>query len=138
MAYYYRITDFTMIMEERETDLRERLVTVGINDYSRLPDVLVIRIEHLIHTMLTEYERRNHSIPFSKEGMRLGMYMEADTDDGRLSIHAYICYSSKEDCLSASEYFERDKTDYFVIRHFFLQELMGSVLRQVERIQSII
>ena len=138
MNHNYEITDFNNIVDEADTDIKERIVSVGLNDVSALPLCIVHRMENLINKMISEHEEKSGVI-IPLENMELGMYLEVDMLRSELSLNAYIGYSDTEDCITGKEVITSDiwdNTDYLTIKKYFLMKLMDEVFEQIMEIEK--
>ena len=121
MNHNYKITDFKNIAEETDTDIKERIVTVGLNEVSELPVCIVHKLENLINIMISDHEEKT-GVVIPLENMELGMYMDLDTLHSELSLNSYIGYSIAEDCITGKEVITSDicdNTDYLTIKKYF-------------------
>lgn len=138
MNHNYKITDFKNIAEETDTDIKERIVTVGLNEVSELPLCIVHRMENLINKMISDHEEKSGVI-IPLENMELGMYMEVDMLRSELSLNAYVGYSDTEDCITDKEVIlpdMGDNTDYLTIKKYFFMKLMDEVFEQIMEIEK--
>lgn len=138
MNHTYKITDFNYIVEEADADIKERIVSVGLNDVSELPLCIVHRMENLINKMISDHEEKNGVI-IPLENMELGMYLQVDTLRSELSLNAYIGYSNTEDCITGKEVIVSDiwdNTDYLTIKKYFFMKLMDEVFEQIMEIEK--
>ena len=138
MNHNYKITDFKNIAEETDTDIKERIVTVGLNEVSELPVCIIHRLENLINTMISDYEEKS-CVVIPLYDMELGMYLEVDTLKRELSLNTYIGYSITEDCITGKEVITSDiwdNTDYLTIKKYFFMKLMDEVFEQIMKIEK--
>ena len=138
MNHTYKITDFNYIVEEADADIKEQIVSVGLNDVSELPLCIVHRMENLINKMISDHEDKSGVI-IPLENMELGMYLEVDTLRSELSLNAYIGYSDTEDCITGKEVITSDigdNTDYLNIKKYFFMKLMDEVFEQIAEIEK--
>lgn len=138
MNHNYEITDFNNIIEEADTDIKEQIVTVGLNEVSELPLCIVHRMENLINKMISDHEEKSGVI-IPLENMELGMYLEVDMLRSQLSLNAYIGYSDTEDCITGKEVIlpdMGDDTDYLTIKKYFFMKLMDEVFEQIMEIEK--
>ena len=138
MNHNYKITDFKNIAEEADTDIKERIVSVGLNEVSELPVCIVHKLKNHINTMISDHEEKNGVI-IPLEDMELGMYLEVDTLRSELSLNAYIGYSLTEDCITGKEVITSDiwdNTDYLTIKKYFFMRLMDEVFEQIMEIEK--
>ena len=138
MNHNYKITDFKNIAEETDTDIKERIVTVGLNEVSELPVCIVHKLENLINIMISDHEEKT-GVVIPLENMELGMYMDLDTLHSELSLNAYIGYSITEDCITGKEVITSDiwdNTDYLTIKKYFFMKLMDEVFEQIMKIEK--
>lgn len=138
MNHNYEITDFNNIVEETDTDIKERIVSVGLNDVSALPLCIVHRMENLINKMISDHEEKS-GIVIPLEDMELGMYMEVDMLRSELSLNVYIGYSDTKDCITGKEVIlpdMGDNTDYLTIKKYFFMKLMDEMFEQIMEIEK--
>ena len=138
MNHNYKITDFKNIAEETDTDIKERIVTVGLNEVSELPVYIVHKLENLINIMISDHEEKT-GVVIPLDDMELGMYLEVDTLKRELSLNTYIGYSITEDCITGKEVITSDiwdNTDYLTIKNYFLMKLLHEMAVQIVEIEK--
>lgn len=138
MNYNYKITDFKNIAKEADTDIKERIVSVGLNEVSELPVCIIHKLENLINKIISDYEEKS-GVVIPLDDMELGMYLEVDTLKRELSLNTYIGYSATEDCITGKEVIASDiwdNTDYLTIKKYFFMRLMDEVFEQIMEIEK--
>lgn len=136
MHHDYKITDFQCVEAEDITDLKESVVSVALNNTSPLPECIVSRMENIINRMISEHEEKT-GLVIPLADMDLEMHIDADTMRGELSLNAYISYSLTEEFMTAREivgYDTDDAEEYFIIKKYYIQELVFRAFRCVEKI----
>lgn len=138
MNHNYKITDFKNIAEEADTDIKERIVSVGLNEVSELPVCIIHKLENLINKIISDHEEKS-GVVIPLDDMELGMYLEVDTLKRELSLNTYIGYSATEDCITGKEVIASDiwdNTDYLTIKKYFFMRLMDEVFEQIMEIEK--
>lgn len=138
MNYNYKITDFKNIAKEADTDIKERIVSVGLNEVSELPVCIIHKLENLINKIISDHEEKS-GVVIPLDDMELGMYLEVDTLKRELSLNTYIGYSATEDCITGKEVIASDiwdNTDYLTIKKYFFMRLMDEVFEQIMEIEK--
>ena len=138
MNHNYKLTDFKNIVEEADTDIKERIVSVSLSEVSELPVCIIHKLENLINTMISDYEEKS-CVVIPLDDMELGMYLEVDTLKRELSLNTYIGYSITEDCITGKEVITSDiwdNTDYLTIKKYFFMKLMDAVFEQIMEIEK--
>lgn len=135
MNHNYKLTDFKNIAKGVDTDIKERIVTINLWNVLKLPLILKERLEHIINSLITEYEHKNNTI-LSGENMELGVYLDIDTFKNELSISAYIGYSINEEYLHRKEVIAATDVDYPIIKQYFFNELTNYLTGEIMRIKK--
>lgn len=130
----YRLEDFK-IVENENTDIYERIVSVDLSKIKELPVIIVQRLETLINRMIEDHEQE-HNVNIPLENMELGMHMDIDTQEQTLYLGAYVGYSIDEDCIVGKEVMTAADEDYYIIKKYFFSELNNCVLEQIKRIEG--
>lgn len=140
MNHNYKITEFKSIVNEVDTDIKDRIVSVGLGDIPELPICIVYKIETLINEMIADQEEKNGDV-IPLDEMELGIYLEVDTYKNELSLNAYIGYSIDKECITGKEVImpdAMDKNNYMVIKRFFFSKLLGEVFGQIKKIAECV
>ncbi|MBQ3061057.1 MAG: site-specific integrase, partial [Lachnospiraceae bacterium] len=132
MSHNYKLTDFN-IVENMDTDIHERIVSIDLSKIKELPAVIVERLEMMINKMISDYEQE-HSVTIPTDNAELGMCMDVDTQEHTLSLNAYVGYSLDEECITGKEVMTADDEDYFVIKKYFFNELNTYIFEQIQSI----
>lgn len=135
MEHNYKLTDFKNIVNDSDTDILERIVSISLWNVEEMPDVIVHRVESMINRMIAEHEKKNNII-ISLEDMRLGMYMNIDTKENKFSIDTYIEYSSDKECITGKEIIVVENADYTEIKEYFFDVLQLCVNEQIKKIRK--
>lgn len=134
MEHNYKLTDFKNIVNDSDTDILERIVSISLWNVEEMPAVIVHRVESMINRMIAEHEEKNNII-IPLEEMRLGMYMNIDTKENELSIDVYIGYSDME-CITGKEIIVAENADYAEIEQYFFDVLQLCVNEQIKKIRK--
>ena len=134
MEHNYKLTDFKNIVNDSDTDILERIVSISLWNVAEMPAVIVHRVESMINRMIAEHEGKNNII-IPLEDMRLGMYMNIDTKENELSINVYIGYSDME-CITGKEIIIVENADYVGIKQYFFDVLQLCVNEQIKKIRK--
>ena len=134
MEHNYKLTDFKNIVNDSDTDILERIVSISLWNVEEMPAVIVHRVESMINRMIAEHEEKNNII-IPLEDMRLGMYMNIDTKENELSINFYIGYSDME-CITGKEIIVAENADYAKIKKYFFDVLQLCVNEQIKKIRK--
>ena len=138
MNHNYKLTDFKNIVEEADTDIKERIVSVSLSEMSELPVCIIHKLENLINIMISDHEEKT-GVVIPLENMELGMYLEVDTLKRELSLNTYIGYSITEDCITDKEVITSDiwdNTDYLTIKKYFFMKLLHEMAVQIVEIEK--
>lgn len=134
MEHNYKLTDFKNIVNDSDTDILEKIVSISLWNVEEMPAVIVHRVESMINRMIAEHEEKNNII-IPLEDMRLGMYMNIDTKENELSINVYIGYSDM-DCITGKEIIIAENVDYVEIKQYFFDVLQLCVNEQIKKIRK--
>ena len=134
MEHNYKLTDFKNIVNDSDTDILERIVSISLWNVEEMPAMIVHRVESMINRMIAEHEEKNNII-IPLEDMRLGMYMNIDTKENELSINFYIGYSDME-CITGKEIIVAENVDYAEIKQYFFDALQLCVNEQIKKIRK--
>ena len=134
MEHNYKLTDFKNIVNDSDTDILERIVSISLWNVEEMPAVIVHRVESMINRMIAEHEEKNNII-IPLEDMRLGMYMNIDTKENEFSIDVYIGYSDME-CITGKEIIVAENADYAEIEQYFFDVLQLCVNEQIKKIRK--
>ena len=134
MEHNYKLTDFKNIVNDSDTDILERIVSISLWNVAEMPAVIVHRVESMINRMIAEHEEKNNII-IPLEDMRLGMYMNIDTKENELSINVYIGYSDME-CINGKEIIIAENANYVEIKQYFFDVLQLCVNEQIKKIRK--
>ena len=134
MEHNYKLTDFKNIVNDSDTDILERIVSISLWNVEEMPAVIVHRVESMINKMIAEHEEKNNII-IPLEDMRLGMYMNIDTKENELSINFYIGYSDME-CITGKKIIVAENVDYAEIKQYFFDVLQLCVNEQIKKIRK--
>ena len=137
MNHKYKLSDFKRILEEPDTDINERIITVDLSNLKELPEIIIQRLEVIVNRMIAEYERE-HNIIISVEDTELGICIDLDTKEQELSLGAYVSYDPFKKCITGKEGIDERDIDYSMIKKFFFKELSYCLYEQVKRIQDCI
>ena len=135
MKHNYKLTDFKNIVNDSDTDILERIVSISLWNVEEMPAVIVHRVESMINRMIAEHEEKNNII-IPLEDMRLGMYMNIDTKENKFSIDTYIEYSSDKECITGKEIIVVENADYTEIKEYFFDVLQLCVNEQIKKIRK--
>lgn len=135
MEHNYKLTDFKNIVNDSDTDILERIVSISLWNVEEMPAVIVHRVESMINRMIAEHEEKNNII-IPLEDMRLGMYMNIDTKENELSINVYIGYYSDKECITGKEIIVAENADYAEIKQYFFDVLQYCVDEQIKKIRK--
>ena len=135
MEHNYKLTDFKNIVNDSDTDILERIVSISLWNVEEMPAVIVHRVESMINRMIAEHEEKNNII-IPLEDMRLGMYMNIDTKENKFSTDTYICYSSDKACITGKEIIVAENADYAEIKQYFFDVLQLCVNEQIKKIRK--
>ena len=134
MEHNYKLTDFKDVVNDSDTDILERIVSISLWNIEEMPAVIIHRVENMINRMIAEHEEKNNII-IPLEDMRLGMYMNIDTKENELSINVYIGYSDME-CITGKEIIVAENADYAEIKQYFFDVLHLCVNEQIKKIRK--
>ena len=134
MEHNYKLTDFKNIVNDSDTDILERIVSISLWNVEEMPAVIVHRVESMINRMIAEHEEKNNII-IPLEDMRLGMYMNIDIKENEFSIDVYIGYSDME-CITGKEIIVAENADYAEIKQYFFDVLQLCVNEQIKKIRK--
>lgn len=134
MEHNYKLTDFKNIVNDSDTDILERIVSISLWNVEEMPAVIVHRVESMINRMIAEHEEKNNII-IPLEDMRLGMYMNIDTKENEFSIDVYMGYSDME-CITGKEIIVAENADYSEIKQYFFDVLQLCVNEQINKIRK--
>ena len=135
MEHNYKLTDFKNIVNDSDTDILERIVSISLWNVEEMPAVIVHRVESMINRMIAEHEEKNNII-IPLEDMRLGMYMNIDTKENKFSIDTYIGYYSDKECITGKEIIVAENADYAEIKQYFFDVLQHCVNEQIKKIRK--
>ena len=62
MEHNYKLTDFKNIVNDSDTDILERIVSISLWNVEEMPAVIVHRVESMINRMIAEHEKKNNII----------------------------------------------------------------------------
>ena len=137
MNHKYKLSDFKRILEEPDTDIRERIITVDLSNLKELPEIIIQRLEIIVNRMIAEYETE-HNMKISMEDTELGICIDLDTKEQELSIGAYVSYHPFKECITGKEIISAVDDDYSLIKKFFFKELNHYLFEQVKRLQNCV
>lgn len=137
MNHKYKLSDFKRILEEPDTDINERIVTVDLSIVEELPEIIIQRLETIVNRIIVNYETENNGT-ISLEDAELGICMEIDTKERKLSLGAYVSYDPFKECITGKESIDERDIDYSMIKIFFFKELSYCLYEQVKRIQGCV
>ena len=135
MEHNYKLTDFKNIVNDSDTDILERIVSISLWNVEEMPAVIVHRVESMINRMIAEHEEKNNII-IPLEDMHLGMYMSIDTKENELSINVYIGYDSDKECITGKEIIVAENADYAEIKQYLFDVLQLCVNEQIKKIRK--
>ena len=135
MEHNYKLTDFKNIVNDSDTDILERIVSISLWNVEEMPAVIVHRVESMINRMIAEHEEKNNII-IPLEDMRLGMYMNIDTKENEFSIDVYIGYYSDKECITGKEIIVAENADCAEIKQYFFDVLQHCVDEQIKKIRK--
>lgn len=136
MNHNYRLGDFT-IVENADTDIHERIVSIDLGSIKELPVIIVQRLEKLINRMISEHEKE-HNVTIPLDNADLGIYMDIDTQEHTLSLNAYVGYDINKECVVGKEVMIAADEDYSIIKKYFFNELNTYIFEQIRRIQGCV
>ena len=137
MNHKYKLSDFKRILEEPDTDIKERIITVDLSNLKELPEVIIQRLEIIVNRMIAKYERE-HNMEISMEDTELGICIELDTKEQELSLGAYVSYHPFKECITGKEIISAADDDYSLIKRFFFKELNHYLFEQVRKIHNCV
>lgn len=137
MSHKYKLSDFKRILEEPDTDIKERIITVDLSNLKELPEIIIQRLEVIVNRMIAEYETE-HNMKISMEDTELGICIDLDTKEQELSIGAYVSYHPFKECITGKEIISAVDDDYSLIKKFFFKELNHYLFEQVKRLQNCV
>ena len=137
MNYKYKLSDFKRILEEPDTDIKERIITVDLSNLKELPEIIIQRLEVIVNRMIAEYERE-HNPTISLEDTELGICIDLDTKEQELSLGAYVSYHPFKECITGKEIIAAADDDYYLIKKFFFKELNHYLFEQVRKIHNCV
>ena len=137
MNHKYKLSDFKRILEEPDTDIKERIITVDLSNLKELPEIIIQRLEVIVNRMIAEYETE-HNMKISMEDTELGISIDLDTKEQELSIGAYVSYHPFKECITGKEIISAVDDDYSLIKKFFFKELNHYLFEQVKRLQNCV
>ena len=137
MNYKYKLSDFKRILEEPDTDIRERIITVDLSNLKELPEIIIQRLEVIVNRMIADYETENNQT-ISLEDTELGICIDLDTKEHEISLSAYISYDPFKECITGKEIISAVDDDYSLIKKFFFKELNHYLFEQVKKIHNCV
>ena len=137
MNHKYKLSDFKRILEEPDTDIKERIITVDLSNLKELPEIIIQRLEVIVNRMIAEYETE-HNMKISMEDTELGISIDLDTKEQELSIGAYVSYHPFKECITGKEIIVAVDDDYSLIKKFFFKELNHYLFEQVRKIHNCV
>lgn len=137
MNHNYKLSDFKRILEEPDTDIKERIITVDLSNLKELPEIIIQRLEVIVNRMIADYERE-HNMIISMEDAELGICIDLDTKEQELSLGAYISYHPFKECIIGKEIIPAADSDYSLIKKFFFKELDHYLFEQVRKIHNCV
>lgn len=137
MNHKYKLSDFKRILEEPDTDINERIITVDLSNLKELPEIIIQRLEVIVNRMIAEYETE-HNMKISMEDTELGISIDLDTKEQELSIGAYVSYHPFKECITGKEIISAVDDDYSLIKKFFFKELNHYLFEQVRKIHNCV
>ncbi len=137
MNHNYKLSDFKRILEEPDTDIKERIITVDLSNLKELPEIIIQRLEVIVNRMIADYERE-HNMIISMEDAELGICIDLDTKEQELSLGAYISYHPFKECITGKEIIYVADDDYSLIKKFFFKELNHYLFEQVRKIHNCV
>ena len=136
MNHNYKLEDF-IIVENKDTDIHDRIVSVDLSRIKELPVIIVQRLETLINRMITDYEKE-HNVSIPINNAELGIYMNIDTWEHTLSLDAYIGYDTEKECITGKEVMTAADEDYSIIKKYFFNELNNYIFEKIRSIQGCV
>ena len=137
MNHKYKLSDFKRILEEPDTDIKERIITVDLSNLKELPEIIIRRLEVIINTMIADYEAENNVV-ISLEETELGICIDLDTKEHEISLGAYVSYHPFKECITGKEIISGADEDYSLIKKFFFKELNHYLFEQVKRLHNCV
>ena len=137
MNHKYKLSDFKRILEEPDTDIKERIITVDLSNLKELPEIIIQRLEVIVNRMIAEYETE-HNMKISMEDTELGICIDLDTKEQLISLDAYVNYHPFKECITGKEIIVAVDDDYSLIKKFFFKELNHYLFEQVKRLQNCV
>lgn len=137
MNYKYKLSDFKRILEEPDTDINERIITVDLSNLKELPEIIIQRLEVIVNRMIADYETENNQT-ISLEDTELGICIDLDTKEQEISLSAYVSYHPFKECITGKEIIVAADDDYSLIKKFFFKELNHYLFEQVKRLQNCV
>ena len=137
MNHKYKLSDFKRILEEPDTDINERIITVDLSNLKELPEIIIHRLETIINRMIADYETENN-IAITMEDTELGICIDLDTKEHEISLSAYVSYHPFKECITGKEIIAAAEEDYSLIKKFFFKELNHYLFEQVKKIHNCV
>ena len=137
MNHKYKLSDFKRILEEPDTDIKERIITVDLSNLKELPEIIIQRLEVIVNRMIAEYETE-HNMKISMEDTELGICLDLDTKEQEISLGAYISYHPFKECITGKEIIAAADDAYSLIKKFFFKELNHYLFEQVRKIHNCV
>lgn len=137
MNHKYKLSDFKRILEEPDTDIKERIITVDLSNLKELPEIIIQRLEVIVNRMIADYETENN-IAITMEDTELGICIDLDTKEHEISLSAYVSYHPFKECITGEEIIAAVDDDYSLIKKFFFKELNHYLFEQVKRLQNCV
>ena len=137
MNHKYKLSDFKRILEEPDTDINERIITVDLSNLKELPEIIIQRLEIIVNRMIADYETENN-IAITMEDTELGICIDLDTKEHEISLSAYVSYHPFKECITGKEIIAAADDDYSLIKKFFFKELNHYLFEQVKRLQNCV
>ena len=57
MNHKYKLSDFKRILEEPDTDINERIITVDLSNLKELPEIIIQRLEVIVNRMIASMKQ---------------------------------------------------------------------------------
>lgn len=137
MNHKYKLSDFKRILEEPDTDINERIITVDLSNLKELPEIIIQRLEVIVNRMIADYERE-HNMIISMEDTELGICIDLDTKEQEISLGAYVSYHPFKECITEKEIIAAADNDYSLLKKFFFKELNYYLFEQVRKIHNCV
>ena len=137
MNHKYKLSDFKRILEEPDTDIKERIITVDLSNLKELPEIIIHRLEAIVNRMIADYEKE-YNMTISMEDTELGICIDLDTKEQLISLDAYVNYHPFKECITGKEIISAVDDDYLLIKKFFFKELNHYLFEQVRKLHNCI